>query len=731
MKKLFGFKIGGLRQKIFSLVMIMFIIMTVLLVCMTLYEDHFLKKVVYEAGQEQENAIRDVSTSTMHQVLENSMINSNSMQASIADDMFNDVRCDVLTLQSVAQGLFSNKSIVVPYSVNPPDPSDDGTVTAQILWDEGVDYQESALLPVVACMSDTMVAMCESSDYMNNCYISLTDGVTICVDPYSANKLDEHGEVVPFPASTRSWYQDAIAEGGISYTGVIYDTFSGRSCVTCSAPVIVDGTVYGVVGIDLFLDNLESFVDESVDLGGLVCIVNEEGQVIFAPEDNALFSIVGEDEAEDLRQSSNTELADFVSMALSESTGLQSVTVDDKEYYMAGCPIPSMGWTVISVVEKDLTEVPANLMLEQYSSISESAKSDYSESMKTIQIMTIILMGAALLAGIATALYRSEKIVKPIESMTADIIEGGNTGKLFEMKPVYNTGDEIEVLAQSFDELSRKTKQYIEDITQITKDKERIGTELALATKIQASMLPHIFPPFPERKEFDIYAMMDPAREVGGDFYDYYLIDEDHLCLVVADVSGKGIPAALFMMISKTILQSCAMLGKSPAEVLDKTNVALCSNNQVEMFVTVWIGIIKISTGVLTAASAGHEYPVIKRVDGSFELYKDKHSLAVGAMEDTVYHEYEIKLNKGDKLFLYTDGVPEATDAEDRMFGTQRMLDALNKEPDADPKHLLNNVKNAVGEFVNKAEQFDDLTMLGFEYRGSDDDNESKSSRED
>ena len=231
-------------------------------------------------------------------------------------------------------------------------------------------------------------------------------------------------------------------------------------------------------------------------------------------------------------------------------------------------------------------------------------------------------------------------------------------------------------------------------------------------------MLPHVFPPFPHRTEFDIYAMMDPAREVGGDFYDYYLIDDDHLGLVVADVSGKGIPAALFMMISKTILQSCAMLGKSPSEILEKTNDALCSNNLVEMFVTVWVGIVEISTGKLTASNAGHEYPVIKRADGQYEIYKDKHSLAVGAMEDTVYSEYEIMLGKGDRLFLYTDGVPEATDSDENMFGSQRMLDALNSTPDADPEGMLNSVKNAVNDFVQDAEQFDDLTMLGFEYRG-------------
>ena len=232
-------------------------------------------------------------------------------------------------------------------------------------------------------------------------------------------------------------------------------------------------------------------------------------------------------------------------------------------------------------------------------------------------------------------------------------------------------------------------------------------------------MLPHIFPPFPERSEFDIYAKMEPAREVGGDFYDFFLIDSDHLCLVIADVSGKGIPAALFMMISKTILQSVAMLGHSPSGILQKTNEALCSNNQVEMFVTAWVGIVEISTGRLVAANAGHEYPVIRHENGSFELFKDKHGLVIGGMADTVYTEYELSLKPGDKIFLYTDGITEASDPEGRMFGTDRLIDALNQAPSGSTKEIIENVRSSVDVFVKEAEQFDDLTMLCFEYNGN------------
>jgi sigma-B regulation protein RsbU (phosphoserine phosphatase) len=211
---------------------------------------------------------------------------------------------------------------------------------------------------------------------------------------------------------------------------------------------------------------------------------------------------------------------------------------------------------------------------------------------------------------------------------------------------------------------------------------------------------------------------MDPAKEVGGDFYDFFLVDDDHLCMVMADVSGKGIPAALFMMASKIILANNAMMGKSPSQILTDTNAAICSNNREEMFVTVWLGILEISTGRLTAANTGHEYPAVKSPDGGFELLKDKHGFIIGGMAGAKYKEYELTLEPGSKLFLCTDGVPEATDADEALFGTERMIAALNDAPNGSPGDVLAAVQKSVDAVVGDAEQFDDLTMLCLTYRG-------------
>jgi sigma-B regulation protein RsbU (phosphoserine phosphatase) len=281
-----------------------------------------------------------------------------------------------------------------------------------------------------------------------------------------------------------------------------------------------------------------------------------------------------------------------------------------------------------------------------------------------------------------------------------------------------HTGDEIENLSESVKKMEIEINEYIDNLTAVTAEKERMGAELNVATQIQASMLPCIFPAFPDRKEFDIYATMEPAKEVGGDFYDFFLVDNDHIAMVMADVSGKGVPAALFMVIAKTLLKNSAQGGMPPEKVLEKVNNQLCENNDAEMFVTVWLGIMEISTGKMVCANAGHEYPAVRRADGAYELLRDKHGFVLAGMEGARYRGYELTLNPGDCIFVYTDGVPEATNASNELFGTNRMLAALNRGRGKGCQELLGTVRREIQDFVGGAPQFDDITMLSLEYRG-------------
>ena len=278
--------------------------------------------------------------------------------------------------------------------------------------------------------------------------------------------------------------------------------------------------------------------------------------------------------------------------------------------------------------------------------------------------------------------------------------------------------NEIGDLYQGIRTMQGRIVEYMDNLTRVTAEKERIGAELSIASQIQADMLPRTFPPFPERHDLDIYATMRPAKEVGGDFYDFFLIDDDHLCLVIADVSGKGVPAALFMANAKTLIKNQAMMGCGPAEILRHVNAQLCEGNEAELFVTVWLAIVELSTGKGLAANAGHEHPALRRADGQYELVVYRHSPAVAVMEGMRFREHGFTLNPGDSVFVYTDGVTEATDPADRLFGTERMLEALNREPGADAKTLLTNVHAAIDGFVGDAPQFDDITMLCMQYYG-------------
>ena len=282
--------------------------------------------------------------------------------------------------------------------------------------------------------------------------------------------------------------------------------------------------------------------------------------------------------------------------------------------------------------------------------------------------------------------------------------------------------DEILDLYEDIRKMQLGIIRYMKNLTAVTEEKERLSTELDIANRIQASMLPSTFPAFPDRSEFDVFAFMKPAKSVAGDFYDFFLIDDDHLGVVMADVSGKGIPASLFMMMAKIIINNTAQLGGSPHEVLQMANERICENNDANMFVTVWFGVITISTGHVVASNAGHEYPVVQNEDGVYELLRDKHGFVLGGMEGIRYRDYEFDLHKGQILFLYTDGVPEATTEQNEQFGPDRMMEALNQKQTAGPEELINHMLDTVDGFYGGAEQFDDITMLAIRYIGPQND---------
>ncbi len=288
-----------------------------------------------------------------------------------------------------------------------------------------------------------------------------------------------------------------------------------------------------------------------------------------------------------------------------------------------------------------------------------------------------------------------------------------------------HTGDQIENLSLVMADMEREAVEYFDQLMSVTAEKERISTELTLATRIQAAVLPSTFPAFPDRDEFEIYATMDPAKEVGGDFYDFFMIDENHLALVIADVSGKGVPAALFMMTSRTMLKDAALSGLDPASVMVRVNAQLSESNRYYMFVTVWLGVLDITTGRLVYADAGHEQTLLCQ-NGTWSFLPRKGGVALAAFEPEllenedppVFVNKEIVLKPGDMIYQYTDGVTEAMTAEREQFGMDRLLKAASEAPCIEPEAFLPYIRGKIEDFVQGAPQFDDITMLAVKYRG-------------
>ncbi len=336
--------------------------------------------------------------------------------------------------------------------------------------------------------------------------------------------------------------------------------------------------------------------------------------------------------------------------------------------------------------------------------------------------LLLILVGATLVLIVLLVVISTRTVVQPINKLAAaaDAFVSDKEKSIYGLSAIaqlrIHTGDEIENLASSIQKMEQDITNYIDNLAVVTAEKERISTELHVATQIQASMLPCIFPPFPDRSEFDIYASMNPAKEVGGDFYDFFMVDESHIAIVMADVSGKGVPAALFMVIGKTLIKDHTTPGRDLGEVFMEVNKLLCEGNGEELFITAFEGVLDLKTGQFNFVNAGHEMPFIRR-KGQYTPEKIRAGFVLAGMDMTRYRMGTLQMEPGDAIFQYTDGVTEATNANNELYGMERLEAVLNKNADAAPDALLPAVKADIDAFVGDAPQFDDITMLCMEYK--------------
>lgn len=659
----------------------------------------------------------EMSSDSMTAQMRKRMMELTGSNASLANAKFEELETQVVLLANMTEKIFEDPDSYGLREVKQPDADNDGRLSVQLLHSEALqnldEPQISREIGLLANMQDALYEINNNFENMASDYIALEPGIMIQADYISGSKFDEDGQILPYEADTRPWYQGAKESRKPYFTPVSRDAHTSGTGIMCGVPIYVDGEFLGVAGAGMYLSDIEQLVSD-IRLGssGYACIINQSGQVIFSPSESGMLKVDVENQT-DLRMTDNLSLSGVVRSVLAGSKGITSLEMDGEKYCIAYAPMNKVGWGFLTVIGEDEVLEPTNNLLRELGLCSEQTVSSMKKSVHVSLMILIMALMIFCLVGAALAFVFSMHIVKPIRLLTDRVsqLDGDNLDFTWELK----NNDETDVLAHSFLAMTQKMKEYIKNITEITAEKERIGAELNVATKIQADMLPKIFPPFPDRSEFDVYAQMTPAREVGGDFYDFFLVDDDHLAIVIADVSSKGVPAALFMVIAKTLIKNHAMSLESLGDVFYKVNNQLCEGNEEGMFVTAWMGVVKLSTGEFEYVNAGHNPQLLMNND-DYDWIHAQPGFVLAGLEGIPYSSEKIKLNHGARVFLYTDGVTEAQNTSEELFGEQRLMESLHRNGHLPLKQMLEAVRADIDNFAGEAEQFDDITMLAFEF---------------
>ena len=714
----------GLQKKVFTLCIMLVVTAILGFALMGMIQLHTLRKMANNTGETQAKAVRSQSEKSMMQMAENSMKNMAFQAADNTDWEIYELRNEAVLLAAQVEDVFLHPEQYGEHPVELPQMENAGKLALQLMLSEDADPSEEEMVMVrkLANLAPLMKKMIEENEYdTQDLIISMPNGVSLFMDVTSEVKFDEDGSILPYDPKERPWWKEAIKNKDVVLTHAVHSTLLNLSEIEWGVPVYLDGELVAVVESSVRLDTFQTFVSE-VLIGDRTfsIVVSDDGKLVYSPFSEGELKM-DEMLSTDIVDSDNDELDTVLHEALSGEVGFSEATVNGKRYCIAYAPMITVGWAQLIFMEKDILEQPTEALLEKLDETSGNAIRQYESSFRQSSILTIVVMILLVINAVLVALMFSGKLTNPINRMTETVRQIAGDNFNFEMDDIYRTGDEIELLAETFGELSERTREYIQEIMDITAEKERIGAELSVAAKIQQDMLPQSFPIYPDRNDFRVFATMDPAKEVGGDFYDIFMIDDDHLVLVMADVAGKGVPASLFMVISKTLIKTCAMAGGSPSEILSDVNIRLREGNKSSMFVTVWFAVVTLSTGEVVEVNAGHEKPLLlQKKDGEADAFYEeldrRHGFVLGSYRKTVYKEDSFTMRPGDRLFVYTDGLPEATNAEGERFGMSRVLESVNRYRDAEPEDMLAGVRKDVDEFVKDAEQFDDLTMLCFIY---------------
>jgi len=525
-----------------------------------------------------------------------------------------------------------------------------------------------------------------------------------------------------YPKDT-PWYKGAKDSNSLYWTD-LYEDHRGRGpVITCAVPFydqskgnkIFKGVARSTVLLSDFSRIIES--TETVENSRLF-ILNREGIKIYSSEGTAItVEEGGEIKGDNFLESPNPRQRSLGRSMTLGASGMTELEMEGIPVYVAYAPITTLGWSLGVTVSVEEVSAMTGLIENQIWTITDNTKTQMGRYI-FLSVCVIALLLAVTLLGVAFFAVRfTRSITGPILALNDGVREVAD-GNL-ERSVTVKTGDEFEQLASSFNMMTGQLRRHIGEIARSTAKRQRIDTELDVATRIQMSMLPAVFPPFGGRQnEFDLYARVYPAREVGGDFYDFFFIDEDHFAIVVADVSGKGIPAALFMAIAKTIIKNRLQNWEDIESALGNINRELCDNNIMDMFVTAWICVLEISSGSLAYINAGHNPPLVMRHGKGFDFLVSQPDLVLAGMDGTRYSKRMTGLDPGDILFLYTDGITEAENVKGEFYGKNRLKVFLDTNSSLSPREMIDKLRDDITAFADGAEQSDDITMLALRAGG-------------
>jgi sigma-B regulation protein RsbU (phosphoserine phosphatase) len=657
-------------------------------------------------------AASDAGTALNSQITSDLAVRAGSLADSV-DAKLLEVENHTRIVAAYAEKLYANPENYAVHPLEYLQPGQEGTPVPHIRTAPGVTYD--AILPeldTLGNVSDVLEEFLVTDINVTASYVGTESGFFVTVDTTASgpNRMD-------YDPRTRGWYQGAKDTGGLFWTDIFADASGRGASISCAMPIYQNGRLKAVAGTGATMSEISEIVrGATIGNSGYAFLLNGRGEVVITPRSEYAVDEDGNVIGENYLESKDEEVYALADAMTKGQNSVRQLSLDGQDVIVAFAPLKRTDWSIGVVMPRAEVTAPIEAMQKSIQGLSAESENTINNYMTVSFVVIVVAVVLALVLALIMSLRFAGTISKPI-SMLKDEAEEIGKGDL-ERTITLMTGDEIEELAHAFNQMTGELRVYIKDFEKVTADKERIATELNVATNIQASMLPHIFPPYPDRTEFDLYGSMEPAKEVGGDFYDFFLTDEKTLAVVMADVSGKGVPAALFMVIAKTLIKNNAQMGKTPVQVFEEVNNILCENNEGGMFVTTFLGFLNVETGEFDFVNAGHNPPCIKRGGNDWEYLPTKPGFVLAGMENMKYKPQNTQIAKGDKLYLYTDGVTEATDRVLDLYGEKRLLDTLNAHKEEGVIGIVNAIRTDIKDFAHGAEQADDITMLALEYYG-------------